>query len=842
MHAFTQAFRQLRAHPGFNALIVALLALGIGANTTMFSLIHAVLLKPLPYPKPGELVLIRKQPTATAAQGPGRGELVTDKEFLAWTEAGAPSFQAFAAYTTARATWRQAASAEIVQTARVTDGFFPLLGVRAHRGRLPSAEDARAGADPVGVISYGLWQDRFAASDAILGQTLTLDGEAMTVVGVLPPSFQFSEPAQVWRPLTLHEAAGAGPGGAHRVSIALVRVLGRLQPGADLAAAQDQLNLISQRMWDGTRAPDPGPGAAPGDAPPPVSRMMAAFAKPVQLVPLRESLAGAVRPTLWLLAGAVGLVLLIACVNIANLQLARATVRRHELAVRTALGASRAQLARGLLAESLLPAFLGGALGIGLSFWGVHLARSLLGAQLSRVAPVEVNLTVAAFTLLLAAVTGLVFGLAPAWSVRRIAPQDALHTGGRTGTGSPGRNRWRHACVALEIALALALVANAGLLLKSYLRLRAVDLGFRTDVLTVALPTSENLRPNQMRAFDEATERRIAARAREAADRYQEALDAIPGVRRAALADHTPLSQFSMMMMINIEGYTPSATAPEPPLSASSVGPGYFEVLGLALRDGRYTNAGDGQGAPLVVVVNEAFARRFFPGQSVLGRRVASPAHPGERATVVGVVANERRSSMDTDPQAQLYFPFAQWPATRLAALIEYEGDPDAVSAAVLASLRKLQPELAFDVPQTLEERHDRMLAPRKLVMALLLGFAGAAVLLAALGIFGVMAYTVAQRTHEFGVRMALGADRGRVLRHVLRGAGLAIAIGVAGGVALGLGTSRLLESMLFVVSRHDPIVLAGAAGILALVGLAASLVPALRAARVNPIEALRAD
>lgn len=844
MHAVSQAVRQLRTHPWFNALIVALLALGIGANTTMFSLVHAVLLKPLPYPAPGELVMVRKQPTANSAQSPGRGEMVTDKEFLAWSRADAPSFQGFAAYTVGLPTWRQEAGSEKIQTARVTEGFFPLLGVRAHRGRLPDASDAAPGAAPVAVLSYNLWQSRFAARDDLLGTTLTLDGEAVSIVGVLPPSFQFSDPAQIWRPLPLHDAAGSGPDGAHRISITLVRALARLKPDADLVAAQSQLDQISQRMWDQASGAG-GPERQRGDSaspPAPMNRLMAAFAGPTQLVPLQESLSGAVRPTLWLLFGAVGLVLLIACVNVANLQLARATVRRHELAVRTALGASRAQLARGLLAESLLPALLGGALGIALSFWGVQLVRSLLAAQLPRVAPIEVNLPVAGFTLLLAALTGLAFGLAPAWSVRRVAPQDALHSGGRTGIGSPGRTRWRQACVATEIALALALVANAGLLLKSYLKLRSVDLGFRTDILAVTLPTNETLRPDQMRMLDEARLRRISARTRELAQRYEETLASVPGVKRAAIADHTPLSQFSMMMMLNIEGYTPSTTAPEPPLAATSVSAGYFEILGLALKEGRYLNSNDGDGAPRVVVVNEAFGRRFFPGQTVLGRRIASPAAPGEWATVVGIVANERRSSLDTDPQARMYFPFAQWPQTRLSALVEFTGDHRAVSAAILATLRKMQPELPFDAPQTLAEKQDLLLAPRRLVMGLLVGFAGAAVLLAALGIFGVMAYTVVQRTHEFGVRMALGADRARVLRHVLAGAGLAITFGVAGGIALGLGSSRLLSSMLFEVGRLDPYVLLTAAVILAVVGLAASLVPALRAAQVNPVEALRAE
>ncbi|MES1167113.1 MAG: ABC transporter permease, partial [Pseudomonadota bacterium] len=409
-------------------------------------------------------------------------------------------------------------------------------------------------------------------------------------------------------------------------------------------------------------------------------------------------------------------------------------------------------------------------------------------------------------------------------------------------TGTPGRARWRQACVALEVALALALVANAGLLLKSYVKLRAVDLGFRTDVLAVTLPTSANLRPTERNAGPSPAQAQQQSRIRDQAARFASALATVPGVKQFAIADRAPLSEFAMMFMTNIEGYTPDPAAPAPPLSTASVTPGYFSVLGIPLREGRLLADSDGNGAPAVVVVNEAFARRYFPGQSVVGRRLASPSNPGTWATIVGVVGDTRRSGQDTTPQAQVYFPLDQWPQPRLAAVVRFEGDVRTIASAMLETLRKLEPGLPFDAPITLDERLDRMLAPRALVMGLLLAFASAAVLLAALGIFGVMAYAVAQRTHEFGVRMALGADRAGIIRHVLGGAGAAICLGVAGGIGLSFATSQLLAATLFAVTRGDPVILMAAATGLAFIGLIASLIPALRAARANPVEALRAD
>ncbi len=834
MNAVRSALRQLRAHPGFNLLVILLLAFGIAANTTMFSFVRGVLLKPLPYPQPGELVLLRKQSLGDASAPPGGGAMVIDKEWLAWRDAAPPAFQTFAAYRSGTGTLKLTEAAHNVSVTRVTGNFFPLLGLSAQRGRLFEAADLAPGAAPVAVLSHDFWQSRFGGDPSVLGTVQRLDDDAVTIIGILPAAFKFIDSAQIWRPLVLHEAAAAGEGGGpHRIAITMLNALARLQPGASVEAAQSQLEQASDRMWA-----DFG-GGSPG-----MRNMLASLrGGPAQTVPLQEYLAGDLRSTLWLLFGAVGLVLLIGCVNLANLQLARGAARRHELAVRIALGASRRQIACDLLAESTVPALLGGALGLLLSHWGIQLVGTWMADQLPAVVEVGIDGWVAAFTFALAVGTGIAFGLAPIWGLRHLDPALALHSAGRVGTGSPTPARWRHACVALEVALALALAANAGLLLRSFASLRAVDLGFRTeDVLTLQLPTDTTLRPEQAMRMSPEALAQIGGRTRELRDQYVEVLSRVPGVTAATVANRAPLDDFNLMFMTTVEGYEPDPSSPPNPLTATAIDEHYLAATGLQLLEGRNFTAADGHGAPLVAVVNEAFVRHYFPGESAIGRRLAPPRGAGQFATIVGVVRDTRRSALDNQPQAQAYFPFEQWPLTRLTAMLTFTGDPDEAAAAVMEALRRFDATRAYDVPVTLESRQANTLAPRRLLMGLLTGFAATAILLAAIGIFGVMGYAVTQRTHEFGVRMALGADSGRILTHVIASTGLAVGVGLAAGLLLTLATTRLIAAMLFGVGQNDPLVLTSSCLLLGAIALAAALGPALRAARLNPVEALRAD
>jgi predicted permease len=796
-----------------------------------------------------------------------------------------------------------------VPSATVTGGFFSMLGVAPWRGRLFDATDVKPGAPPVTVISYAAWQTKFAGSDDALGQVVKLDDVAHTIIGVLPPAFEFVDPVQFWRPLPL-SAAGA-PG---QLRIQMIRVFGRVLPGADFAAAQRELDAISERFWtnltsglflgpgpggDGRRinagpgpgsgAPDggprivrggpesvsaAGPGGGPGapspdgpqrivrpaEAPPPGGsgqlaldrqtvgngppgpggprpRIALPFANTsTQLVPLQEQLARQSRTTLWLLLGAVAFVLLIACANLANLQLARAAGRRREIAIRAALGASPRRLAAGLLIENLLLAIAGGLLGVLLAWWGSQALQVWLADYLPRINPVGVSLPVLGFAVVLAVAAGLGFGLAPAWQGSRIDLLDTLKDGGHQS--SPSGHRWRQGLIALEIALALVLTVNTGLLVKSIYRLYSAELGYRTaDVLTANLSLPRRYAtPAQQRDF---------------ADRWLAALTALPGVKSAALTDAPPLSPYSQIVLGVTQGsgagVNASVGAAPPTMSIASITPDYFRTTGIALRQGRFFTDQDGADAPAVAVVNEEFVRIFYPQGLTLGAQVNIPSNgsshgPPATAAIIGVVANTRPRGFDSAPQPLAYFPLTQQPRTRLSAVLQFAGDAAAISRAATLATAKADPDLAVDTPLTLEQQLARQTAPRRVTLMLTGAFAATAVLLASLGIFGVMSYTVTQRTQEIGVRMALGANSAMILRWILRYGGLAVGAGLLVGLALVFTTGKLLASLLHGVTASDPVILALGVVALAGVGLAACLLPALRATRVNPVDALRSE
>lgn len=827
MDLLRSALRSLRAHPGFSALVIGLLALGIGANTAIFGVVHAVLLKPLPYPQSGDLVLARKPPRDPAMQAPGGGDMMPDTEFLAWTEAVPKSFRTLAAYRNSAATLQLGNGAVRVPAATVTGEFFPMLGVSAWRGRLFTAEDLKPGAAPVTVLSYAAWQSRFNGQDSALGQAVKLDDIAHTIIGVLPPSFEFTDPVQFWRPLLLTPSA---PG---QLRIQMVRVFGRLLPGTPRETAQRELDDISDRFWNNLTA---GFGAPGGPAPARGGfRLPFAEAK-AQLVPLQEQLVKQSRTTLWLLLGAVGFVLLIVCANVANLQLARAAGRRRDSAVRAALGASPARLALELLAENLLLALAGGALGVLLAWWGTQALQAWLADYLPRINPVGVNAPVLGFALVLALAAGLGFGLAPAWQGSRV---DLLQTLKEAGPQhSAGGQRWRQALVSIEIALALVLAVNAGLLVKSIYRLYSTELGYRTaDVLTanLALPRRYS----------------SGAQQRDFAARWLAALQALPSVKSAAITDVPPLSSYQQVVVAsNVQASTGNAnasvSAQPPTMAIASASPDYFRAAGITLKQGRFFGEQDTAAGNPVAIVNESFVKQFYPQGLTLGATLTAPPNPAAghtapvQAAIVGVVADIRPRGFESSAQALAYFPLEQQPRARLSAVLQFEGDSAELARAVTTATHKLDADLALDNPQTLEQQMARQTAPRRITLILTGSFTAVAVTLAALGIFGVMSYTVTQRTHEIGVRMALGADARTIMRWMLRYGLLAIGAGLAAGLVLTLATSRLLQSLLTGVTALDPAVIIAGVVTLGLIALAACLLPALRATRVNPAIALR--
>jgi predicted permease len=876
MDILKSALRSLRAHPLFSILIVALLALGIGANTAIFGVVHAVLLKPLPYPQPGELVMVRKPPADPSANLPGGGDQMPDAEFLSWVEAVPKTFRSLAAYRNSNANLHRDAGAVRVPTATVTGEFFPMLGVTAWRGRLFGAEDMKVGAAPVTVISHQAWLTRFNGAEDIIGQIAKIDDVAHTVIGVLPAAFEFVDPVQFWRPLAIP------PGAPGQLRLQMVRVFGRLLPGTQLATAKRELDELSDRHWGNFTAGlfSGGPGGnverevrgtpPPAAAPPPAAGAQSqtasgpaiaasgptftpaaprggpgAFRLPfmdakAQLIPLQEQLARQSRTTLWLLLGAVTFVLLIACANIANLQLARAAGRKREAGIRAALGASPWRLAFELLAENLLLALLGGALGIVFAWWGTQALEAWLSSMLPRVNPIGVSVPVLGFAVLLAAAAGLAFGLAPAWQGSRVDLLDALKEGGHQA--SARGHRWRQGLVALEIALALVLAVNAGLLVKSIYQLYSTELGYRTsDVLTANLSLPNRYRqPAQQRDFTA---------------RWLEALRAIPGVRSAAVTDAPPLSGFQQMVMsatVDSRGGRQDASAGNAPpaMAVASATPNFFVAAGIELKQGRFFSAQDGADAPAVAIVNEAFLKVFHPNGFTLGTPVSLPIGPGARggghggppatASIVGVVADIRPRGFESAAQPMAYFPFEQQPRQRLAAVLHFEGDASALSRAVTQATHKVDSDLALDAPSTLEDQINRQNASRRVTLALTATFAATAVVLAALGIFGVMSYTVTQRTQEIGVRMALGAEARVILRWIMRQGAIAVGAGLVAGTGLTFGTGKLLQSYLVGVTALDPTVVLLGVVLLSFIGLAACLAPALRASRVNPVVALR--
>ncbi|HWS87834.1 MAG TPA: ABC transporter permease [Pyrinomonadaceae bacterium] len=800
------AVRTLSRQPGFAAVAVLTLALGIGANTAIFSVIDAALLRSLPYREPGRLVHLWESKRSRDFERREASYL----DLLDLRAQGGEVFEGLAGYVGRPLTLTEGGEAARTRGAAVTANFFDLLGVRAAAGRtFVEGEDGIEGRRVV-LLSHGLWQRRFGGEPGAVGREVTLDGQAYTVVGVLPAGFSFAllGDVEVWTPLR------PPPEVAARRYMHWVKVVGRLKQDVTLEGAQAHLATVASRI----ERDDPGAHAG-------VS---------MRAVPLQEEFVGAVRPVLFVLLGAVGFVLLIACTNVANLLLARSAARQKEVAIRAALGASRWRVVRQLLTESVLLSIVGGAAGLVLALWGVDVLVALIPAsqlvQMPYLQSLSLNRDVLLFAAGLSFLTGVLFGLTPALSASRADLQSALKEGGRS-TVSRGGRRLRDLLVVAEVALALVLLVGAGLLLKSLLTMLRVDPGFDTRgllTMRVALPPARYGEGDRATRFYEEVLRRASS---------------VPGVRGAALTSNLPLAGDGGTGTPQVVGrQTPASELTEAHLRTVSAN--YFEVLGVPLVAGRPFAERDDAKSPPVLLVNKTYAERVFPGEEAVGRRVTFRFTADAQFEIVGVVGDEKVTSLDARTTPVVYFHSRQDSYFDSAALVlrADAADPLALAPAVRGEVRALDPEVPVYAVQTLEQMvaNSRSAFMRRYPAYLTGVFACVALLLALVGIYGVVSYAVAQRTHEIAVRVALGARTRDVLRLVL-GHGLLLALGgIAVGAVGALALTRLISGLLFGVSAADPAVYGLVALLLAAVALLACLVPARRATKVDPMVALR--
>jgi putative ABC transport system permease protein len=798
------AARVLRQRPGFTALTVATLALGLGANTAIFSVVKAVLLSPLPYPQPERIVFVRAR-----IEGADNGLASIGVSWPDYVELREDS-RSFAGLAVVRG---QSVNLTGTETPDRVTGIFAtaslfstVLETKAWRGRLFTADETEVGsAKPVAVVSHGLWQRRFGGDPALVGRTLTLNGSPFTVVGVLPPDFQLNLVGGTWTSdVFLPMPYYPNRDGLTRDDRSLFAI-GRLLPGVSPSRAEADVAVVATRLAQEFPKTNTGLGVA--------------------VVPLNDLVVDDVRPSLVALQGAVALVLLIACANVANLLLARATDRRKEIALRSALGAGRGQIVRELLAEGVLLAALGGVLGIALGLWGVGALVAMAPGGLPRLDEnVGLDLSVLGFSLALSVLTGIAVGLVPALQALRADLGSVLKEAGRSA--GAGRRRLREVLVVSEIALSLVLLVGAGLLVQSLRKLNAVDPGFRSDhtlTLSFRLPPAKYPEGEPVAAFFRAAIARIRA---------------APGVESAALVRAVPLTGNYAEGGYVVEGRPEPPSGKAPQTQINIVTPDYFRTMGIPLHEGRDFTDHDDARAPRVAIVNETLARLAWPGESALGRRLRADTSE-DWLTVIGVVGDVKHRRLTEPPQAQVYTAHYQDPKIFACVVARTTGPPMAAADGVRAAIWSVDKDQPVWSVAPMEQVLDRALAPTRFLLWLFGAFAGVALLLAAIGIYGVLSYAVAQRTQEIGIRIALGARAAQVLALVV-GQGMALTLGA---IVLGLGAAAalggLMRSLLFGVTPADPSTLAVAAVVLAVVALVACWLPARRATRVDPVSAL---
>jgi putative ABC transport system permease protein len=811
---FRFAFRNLVKTPGFTLVAVVTVALAIAANTAVFSLVNALLIRPLPFKAPQSLVLLFEK-----FSGQGLDQIpVSAPEYLDW-EKQTRSYEGIAAFNFVDFNLTGGDMPERIQGAVVTPSLFPLLGVPPIKGRVFNDTEFGEGNDGVVLISERLWRRRFNSNPQLVGTQVSINGRSFTVVGIMPANFEFplplfgvqggtfAERADMWKPIAFTknelESRGSRSYG----------VIGRLKPGVTIAQAQAEANTIVAN-WHPLFPDNYEPATKFG----------------ATIYPLHDLVIGGMRPALMILLGAVAMVLLIACANLTTMLLARAGAREREFAIRLALGAGRLQLVRQMLSESILLALAGGTAGVVLAIWGLDLLRSIGSQTVPRIAEVNLDLRVLLVTLATAVGTGIIIGLIPALASGKPELTEALKEGGRGSTTGLRRNQLRNALVIAEVALALVLLVGASLLLKSFVRLQNVHPGFEPkNVLTmeVSLPLLKYPRGKPVADFYAEATRRVKA---------------LPGVEAAAFTSILPLSGTNSDSSFGIEGRDPMVEKVYPDEEIRDITPEYFSVVKVPLLQGRFFNEGDQFEGPGVVIVNNALAKKWFPNQEVVGKRItfSDPRKPDVKwLTIVGLVGDMRHRGLDLDPKPEYYTAHNQTPYRGMILAVRSAQDPRSLTTAIRREISRLDPDLPAANVRTLEQVTSDSIAPRRLSVVLIGVFAAVALVLASVGIYGVMSFLVVQRTHEIGVRMALGAQRGDVLRLVIGRAAKLVLIGTSLGLLLGLFSSRALGNMLYNVSAFDLTTFAGVTFALCAVSLFASYIPAVRATRADPMIAL---
>ncbi|HEX6900243.1 MAG TPA: ABC transporter permease [Thermoanaerobaculia bacterium] len=812
------AGRTLLKRPAFTFIAVLTLALGIGANTAIFSVVSSVLLRALPFGNTERLAVIWASFPELAAKVGFPDKLpVSPGTFYDWKTA--KSFDKMAMARADRMSLTGEGEPEMLGTVGVSGEFFQVLGTPALVGRTLLPADDESGKGKAVVLSHALWQRRFGGDPKAVGKTVRLSGQPYTVVGVMPPDFVFPRGAEIprgygfaaqpdiWIPMALSPEERQTRGNRGQFGIGL------LKPGVELAKAQAELETISQRVQK--NFPDEqGWG--------------------VRAEPLPAQLVGDIKPALLILLSAVGLVLLIACVNVANLLLAQAAARQKEIAVRTALGAGRGRMVRHLLTESALLSLVGGGLGLLIAFWGLKALSRWIPEDVPVSGELSLDLRILAFTAAVTLLTAVLAGFMPAFHMTRPDLAESLRDGTRAGSSTSRSGRMRSALVIVETAVAVLLVVGAGLLIRSFARLTDVDPGFRPEgVLTfqVLLPGTQYKERPQILAYT---------------NNVLDRLRGLRGVDHVGMVSNIPMSGEENIEGIVIEG-RPQPEPDQIPLGDfRRATPGYFKAMGIRLVKGRFFTEQDAEKAPLVTVIDQAMAKAYWPGEEPIGKRVRTglfgEKEPDPWMTVVGVVENVRHSGLHVDPRPQFYVPQAQRPTVYQYYVLHAEGDPEALMREVRAAVFSVDRDQPIDQMRTMDQIVSGSVAGRRFNMVLLGIFAGLALVLAAVGIYGLTAYSVAQRTREMGLRMALGAEPGTVLRMVLREAGSLAGIGLLAGLIAAFAATRLMASLLFGVPATDPPTFGAVAVGLALVSLLAAYVPGRRATRVSPMIAMRND